>query len=65
MPEAISWHFAGMWKHMSNLIKGNNIDSDLEQSLSILNRSVAIPINVKMPDKIETKIKNALSIAIN
>tara|TARA_B100000965_G_scaffold406447_1_gene445440 strand:- start:2450 stop:3598 length:1149 start_codon:yes stop_codon:yes gene_type:complete len=46
LPEAISWHFAGKWKHIKELeLKKNNY---FNKSKNILNRSVSIPIFFKM-----------------
>ena len=66
LPEAISWHFAGKWSHMPELY--NNLSCDLSdafpKSLAILNRSVSLPINVKMDNSLPLIIRNALSLVL-
>ena len=63
LPEAITWHFAGSWDHMPSLVE--NLSCDIKQafsrSRSFLDRSVALPISVKMEDSIPQKIFNSLS----
>jgi 8-amino-3,8-dideoxy-alpha-D-manno-octulosonate transaminase len=61
LPEAISWHFAGLWEHMPSL----NKDKQYEKSLSYLNRAVSIPITVNMDEKLPSKIKKALLSVLN
>ncbi len=59
LPEAISWHFAGMWNHIKEL----EIDDKKEfckKSLAILNRAVAIPVFVKMDKDFFKKIEEKL-----
>ena len=59
LPEAISWHFAGMWNHIKEL----EIDSKKEfckKSLTILNRAVAIPVFVKMDKDFFKKLEEKL-----
>tara|TARA_Y100001958_G_C21241137_1_gene568928 strand:+ start:2326 stop:3483 length:1158 start_codon:yes stop_codon:yes gene_type:complete len=63
LPEAITWHFAGTWNHMQELV--NNYDSELinafPNSLSLLNKSVSLPISIKMPDDFSLKISETLT----
>jgi 8-amino-3,8-dideoxy-alpha-D-manno-octulosonate transaminase len=51
LPEAISWHFAGTWSHMSEMVE--RLDKPLEESfkpsLDLLSRSVALPISLNQP----------------
>ena len=59
LPEAISWHFAGMWNHIKEL----EIDDKKEfckKSLAILNRAVAIPVFVKMDKDFFKKLEEKL-----
>jgi len=62
LPEAITWHFAGTWDHMQELV--NEYDSELinafPNSLSLLNKSVSLPISIKMPDDFPLKISETL-----
>lgn len=63
LPEAVTWHFAKHWDHIPSLAESHNNDlaSSFPISDQILNRSVSLPINVKMDDDVPIKIKKALS----
>ena len=52
LPDALNWHFAGLWFHLD---MGLPLDN-LEPSYNILKRTVSIPVNVKMDDKKITEI---------
>ena len=58
LPEAITWHFAGDWEHIPELVFNRNM---IEQSRLLLSRCVAIPINVHMSDDLFMKIHKVLS----
>lgn len=62
LPEAISWHFAGTWDHMPELTEHYGADLNLAfaKSKNLLNRSVALPIMVNMPEDIGDQILNVL-----
>ena len=64
LPEAISWHFAGTWDHMSELVKGNGgeLQNAFPKSLEILNRSVSLPISIFMPNEFQNKLHDALTL---
>ena len=49
LPEAFTWHFAGTWNHMPELIDEAKEDLALrfQKSEALLNRAVSIPISVK------------------
>ena len=49
LPEAITWHFAGMWDHMDELktYYKNNLSNYFKKSEELLRRAVSIPITVK------------------
>ncbi len=62
LPEAITWHFAGKWKHLPELnLKKNNY---FKKSNNILDKCVSIPIFYKMknnfPDLVYEAIKETL-----
>ena len=63
LPEAITWHFAGTWDHMPELINnnGNDLISAFPESLELLNRSVSLPISINMVDDFQLKIREALT----
>lgn len=48
LPEAYSWHFAGKWDHMPELVKshGGDLSKVFTKSISLLTRAVALPISV-------------------
>jgi 8-amino-3,8-dideoxy-alpha-D-manno-octulosonate transaminase len=51
LPDALSWHFTGMWKHIFyqyKKFKGKNLVKIWQESYSILSRAIAIPIFVNM-----------------
>ena len=62
LPEAITWHFAGTWDHMPELVKRNGEDlmNAFPKSLELLNRSVSLPIAINMVEDFPKKIFNAL-----
>ena len=62
LPEAITWHFAGTWNHMPELVERNGKDliNAFPKSLELLNRSVSLPIAINMVDNFPTKIRETL-----
>jgi 8-amino-3,8-dideoxy-alpha-D-manno-octulosonate transaminase len=61
LPEAISWHFAGTWNHMKELVdRYPNLSTAFPVSLKKLNHSVALPIVVNMDLSIPEKVASAL-----
>jgi 8-amino-3,8-dideoxy-alpha-D-manno-octulosonate transaminase len=62
LPEAITWHFAGTWDHMPELVNryGKYIYNAFPKSLELLNRSVSLPIAINMIEDFPSKIRNAL-----
>ena len=62
LPEAITWHFAGTWDHMPELVRrnGKELNTAFPRSREVLNRSVSLPIAINMVDNFQNKIKNAL-----
>lgn len=67
LPEAYTWHFAGKWDHMKELVSSheNNLEKSLQRSNSILSKAVAIPINLKSPNNIGDVVYNALEPIMN
>ena len=65
LPEATTWHFAGYWNHMPELIsKHKNLSKSFLKSKAILECAVSIPILVNMPDDVPKKIRKAITCAI-
>ncbi len=62
LPEAITWHYAGTWNHMPELVKrsGKNLSKAFPESLELLNRSVSLPIAINMIEDFPSKIRQAL-----
>ncbi len=65
LPEAITWHFAGTWNHMLELVsRYPDLAKAFPRSLEILSRSVAIPITVKMAEDTPKRVREALKNAL-
>ena len=62
LPEAYTWHFAGTWTHMPELVAAHHGDLDkaFEVSHAILSRAVSLPIGVKLAKDIPIKVRKAL-----
>ena len=65
LPEAITWHFAGLWEHIPELNNGENLLRDeLMRSEKRLRRCVALPTSVKFDDQIPQKIYDCISLVL-
>jgi 8-amino-3,8-dideoxy-alpha-D-manno-octulosonate transaminase len=66
LPEAYTWHFAGKWDHMPELVSahGGDLDSAFKKSEAILSRAVSIPISVKAQIGLPQNIRKALIVAL-
>lgn len=66
LPEAYSWHFAGTWRHMSELMLAHNgnLQTAFPKSHGILSRAVSIPVGVKMSVDMPERLKFALQKAL-
>ena len=64
LPEAISWHFAGTWNHMSELVEAHNGDISFNPSREILESSVALPISLKASDDYAERVVSCLKKVI-
>lgn len=66
LPEAYSWHFAGAWNHMPDLVAAH--DGDLEMAFlashEILSRAVSLPVGVKLAEDVPKRVRSALSKAL-
>jgi len=62
LPEAITWHFAGTWDHMPELVSARSGDlaSRFTRSAELLGRSVALPVNVLMDEEMPERAYRAL-----
>lgn len=66
LPEAVTWHFAGTWNHMPELLAshGGSLSNAFPKSAALLERSVSLPVSVKMPEAIPLRAKEALSTVL-
>lgn len=66
LPEAYSWHFAGTWTHMPQLVAahGGNLDHAFKPSRALLDSAVALPVGVVMATDVPAKARAALSAAL-
>jgi 8-amino-3,8-dideoxy-alpha-D-manno-octulosonate transaminase len=66
LPEAYTWHFAGTWKHMPELVAahGGNLDTAFPQSHAILSRAVSLPVGVRMADDVPHRARSAIDKAM-
>lgn len=67
LPEAYTWHFAGAWNHMPELVlsHGRELQKAFHSSHSILSRAVSLPIGVKLDPMAPKIIRAALEKALN
>ncbi len=66
LPEAYSWHFAGNWNHMPELVDahGGDLGNAFKASHATLSRAVSIPVGVKLDKDSPEKARIALSKAL-
>jgi len=62
VPDAIEWHFATYWTHILEFVQLNihEINKLLKKSTDIIERSVALPIMVKTPEKVSQEMAKKL-----
>ena len=62
VPDAMRWHFAKHWSHMfqNNSLYSKTYKTQWKKSADILERTIAIPIMVKMTDEEINDIGNKL-----
>ena len=65
LPEAVTWHFAGTWSHMPELVA---IHGDLSKAFPAtqarLARCVSLPITVKMDESTPAKVRRAIQSVV-
>lgn len=66
LPEAYTWHFAGTWTHMPELVAahGGNLATAFGQSQMILSRAVSLPVGVRLADNVPGMARKALERAL-
>jgi len=67
LPEAYSWHFAGTWEHMPELVSshGGELSQAFLKSHELLSRAVSLPIGIHLADDATEKVRTALTKALN
>ncbi len=62
LPEAITWHFAGTWTHMPELMAAHNgeLESRFAASEAILRKCVALPVLINQPDGYVERLERAI-----
>ncbi len=63
LPEAYSWHFAGLWSHIKEL-NNKKLKRSLKRSENLLKNAVSIPIFVKMKKVQISNIYKGISKAL-
>lgn len=66
LPEATSWHFAGAWTHMPELVAahGGALAQAFPQSMHWLGRAVSMPVGVALADDAPQRARAALCEAL-
>jgi 8-amino-3,8-dideoxy-alpha-D-manno-octulosonate transaminase len=66
LPEAYTWHFAGAWDHMPELLAshGGNLRAAFPRSHAILSRAVSLPVGVNMADDVPHRARHAIERAL-
>lgn len=66
LPEATSWHFAGTWTHMPELVAahGSDLSQEFPHSSQLLERAVSLPVMVNMDELLPQTIHEALVEAL-
>ena len=62
LPEAYTWHFAGTWIHMQELVDSHegDLENAFPHSINLLEKAIALPVSVNMPDGNPEKILSCL-----
>ncbi len=66
LPEAYTWHFAGTWDHMPELVAahGGDLLAAFTPSAEILARAVSIPVGVFLREDFPSKLREAIRKAL-
>jgi len=62
LPEAVTWHFAGTWTHMPELVArhGGDLGNQFQDSRKRLDKAVSLPVVVKMDETVPARLHKAL-----
>ena len=65
LPEAVTWHFAGTWSHMPELVaKHGDLSKAFPATQARLARCVSLPITVKMEESTPAKMRRAIQSVV-
>jgi len=65
LPEAVTWHFAGTWSHMPELVaRHGNLATAFPATAERLSRCVSLPITVKMDEAVPARMRAAIESVI-
>lgn len=66
LPEAVTWHFAGTWDHMPELLAAHDgrLDTTFPRTADLLSRSVALPTTVAHAEVDYQAVHDAIQEAI-
>lgn len=61
LPEAVTWHFAGTWTHMPELVaRHGDLAAVFPITSARLARCVSLPVTVKMDESAPSRVRDAL-----
>jgi 8-amino-3,8-dideoxy-alpha-D-manno-octulosonate transaminase len=66
LPEAYTWHFAGTWTHMPELVAahGGDLAGAFPVTRALLSRAVSLPMLVRPPVDLPARVRAALAPAL-
>jgi 8-amino-3,8-dideoxy-alpha-D-manno-octulosonate transaminase len=65
LPEAVTWHFAGTWSHMPELVaRHGDLSQAFPSTAARLSRCVSLPITVKMDESTPAKMRQAIQSVV-
>ncbi|MFM9086110.1 MAG: DegT/DnrJ/EryC1/StrS family aminotransferase [Acidimicrobiia bacterium] len=66
LPEAVTWHFAGTWTHMPELVaRHGDLGGAFGPSRARLERAVSLPVTVRMEDSVPGRMASAIGEALS
>jgi 8-amino-3,8-dideoxy-alpha-D-manno-octulosonate transaminase len=66
LPEAYTWHFAGTWNHMPELVAAHdgNLQGAFPNSQALLSRAVSISVGVRLAEDVPRRARGAILEAL-
>ena len=62
LPEAVTWHFAGTWSHMPELVaRHGDLSNAFPATAARLARCVSLPVTVNMDEAVPARVRAAIS----